>query len=657
MAQGKFSKPRPHREEEREIEKAYYQALQKDTPQKTAPRQVPQTSEDFDLDPELELDLEPEEEMEEERDGLGAVLGFFSAHKNALLLGICAGALVLIVAFMVIFFTGTSDPYDGKILSNVYIADINVGGMTKSEAMDAVRYATDESFSAEYMVIDLAGTTLRLVPSEVGAKLDIKAVVNAAYAYGRTGSQSQQDRDYQASLRGSHHTIGLLPYLEFNEAYIRDVLGTYAQDSGSTLVQHAYGLEGTQPELALDKFDENTPGQTLVITMGTPGISFDMDGVYEQILDAYSLHKFLVVVDDVKPVMEPDELDLDAIYTEFFIEPVDSRVDMQTFETIPGSYGYGFDLEEAKRLVAAAEYGEEIRIPMEIIEPEVMESEVLFQDVLGECQTPHNDNENRNNNLRIACATLDGLVLDPGETFSFNEVLGQRTADRGYKPAPAYSGVELVDSLGGGICQVSSTLYYCTLLSDLTTVFRANHGFPASYIDYGMDATVSWGTTDFKFMNSTNFPIKIEAEVSDGYVKMRILGTDERDYYVEMEYEITGTIQPDTEYKDYPADNPEGYKDGDVVSYGKKGYYVKTYKLKYDKETGKLLSRDFETRSSYMTKPQVIARVEGSVATDPSDPSQGTESTVPSEGSQPTDPPVTDPAPTDPPPTIPEEAG
>jgi hypothetical protein len=236
----------------------------------------------------------------------------------------------------------------------------------------------------------------------------------------------------------------------------------------------------------------------------------------------------------------------------------------------------------------------------------------------------------------LACAALNGVVLDPGETLSYNETVGQRTKEKGYLPAPAYSGHTLVDSVGGGICQVSSTLYYCSLLSDMEIVSRVNHGYSVSYIDLGMDATVNWGGPDFQFKNNTNYPIKIEAHVSDGYVKMRILGTDEKDYYVKMEYEITGYIHPDTVYEEHGPD--EGYHDGQILSGGVTGYYVKTYRCKYAKDSDKLISRDFETRSSYMGKDILIVRIvkpeETEPSTDPTNPSEetspSTEATTPS---------------------------
>lgn len=685
MAQGKFSNPRPHREEDRQIEQAFRQVTGQEPASKRASYTSQPEEESFDLIPEVRDQTadpfqetmphspdtfqntqahtaglfqkaeEPVFEEPQEKNqmsfmdtlaGFGnKAIAFCADNKKLVLAFSCALALVLIVGITAIFFFGTSDPYDGRILDNVYLAGIHVGGMTKSEAINAVNRTVNDY--GQDMVVDLAGTTLRLSASKVGAKLDVKAAVNAAYDYGRTGTKAEQETARQTSATGSH-IIGLLPYLELNEMYIREVLESYAGDSGSTLTQANYGLEGKRPELTADKFDKNAPCQTLVITMGTPGIGFDVEDVYNRILDAYSLHVFLVTVEEIERAAEPDPVDLEAIYEEFYIAPVDATVDLRTYEIIPGSYGYGFDLEAAQKLIENAEYGEEVRIPMEYIEPDMLDDDSFFQDVLGQCQTPHTGNENRNTNLKLACQALNGLVLNPGEVFSFNDALGQRTSAKGYKPAPAYSGDVLVDTVGGGICQVSSTLYCATLLADLQTVSRINHGFPVSYIDYGLDATVSWGSPDFQFKNSTSFPIKIEAEVSGGYVKIRILGTEQRSYYVKMESTIVSTIEPETEYAYFSYNNSEGYRDGEVIQQGTTGYSVKTYKCKYDTQTNALISREFEANSQYKSVNMVVAKVEPEETTAPTE-AEKPEETRPTE-TEPTQPqaPTEQPEPTAP---------
>lgn len=576
-------------------------------------------------------DIAPEEPDPMPVSFVDTLLEFFAQHQKLILVGLCAAALLLIVLVNVIFLFGnSSDPYDGKILNNVMVAGVNVGGMTKSDAERAVKAVTDSTYTRYDMVVELPDTTLRFSPADTGANLDVKSAVQAAYDYGRTGTQAEQDAAFNASLTGNH-TIGLLPYLDLDETVIQNALEEYASQFGSIYAEAAYVLEGVMPELDAEKFDASAPCQTLVITLGTPGMSLDLEGIYNDILDAYSLNTFLVKVNAVAAEAIPEEPDLEAIFEEVYIAPVDTVMDMQTYESIPGSYGYGFDLDAAQKLVDNAGYGESVRVPMEYIEPAVLDEDLLFRDVLGSCETSHTKNENRTHNLTLACEAINGIILKPGETFSYNNTLGERTTAKGYKSAPAYSGYNVVDQIGGGVSQGSSTLYYCALMSDLEIVARINHDHPVSYISYGLDAAVSWGGADLKFKNTTNFPIKIEAEVSDGKVKMRILGTEERDYYVKLDYEITKVTEPDTKYQIYTSDNLMNYKDGDVLVAGATGYQVKTYKLKYDRETNKLLSKDYITTTHYSKVNRVEIKIEDPEETTDETTEPTEETTVPTE--------------------------
>ena len=657
MAGGKFSKPRPHRDEERQIEEAFRQVtgqapkheptitpqtIPQDTvfipviPQEkpipeqprveepllqSAPQQAPVISPEpaFDLPPEdLGVFFQeplPEEPEETQPDFLDKLLAFVnqltapgSKQQTALLLGICGLSLLVIVICIALFFAGAADPNEGKILENVYIANINVGGMTKSEAISAVKEATSRTYGSQDMVIDLSGTELRLSPKDTGAKLDAKAAVNAAYDYGRSGTKEEKEQILALSQNQPYY-IGILPYLDLDEDFILDTLTAYAQDSGSTLTQPTYGLEGQEPALSADKFNEHAPTQTLIIHMGTPGIGFDVNDVYEQVLDAYSLHIFLVTVENVESVKEPDAVDLQKIYEEFYIAPVDASVNLQTFAAIPGSYGYGFDLEAAQKLLAEANYGDVLRIPMIYIAPDVLDGDSFYRDTLGVHQTRHTSNENRNTNLRLACEALDGTVIEPGATFSFNQTVGQRTSDKGYKSAPADSSATGETTLGGGINQVSSTLYYAALLSELDVTSRRPNAFAPNYIDFGFDAAVSWDLYDFSFRNNYSYPIMIDAEVSGGYVRIKILGTEERSHYVMLEYDITKTTDPKIEQKEFEHKNVEGYKDGDVIQEGVTGYTVKTYKIKYDSATSNKLTKDYIATTEYKSSDKIIAKV------------------------------------------------
>lgn len=479
-----------------------------------------------------------------------------------------AAAVALACALGIPAVTRIMDPYNGLIVSDVSVGGVEIGGLTKGEAKKALQAAFGEQFSQKTMEIRFseAGTVLEklnirypansllISPEESHAKLDAAAAVKAAYALGRT------------DLDGSR-TMSLLPYLGLDEAAIRSVADSYAQQLAQLYQDSSYTIQGTAPDVT--NYNESTPCQTVTLFRGYPGIEIDADALYNEILEGYNTGSFAVSYQGTVSAKKPVSPDLDGLWEQTRLAPEDPSVDLTSYQVIPGVHGYEFDLAEAKQQFQNLAYGESALISLHYTDPEIADEDAYFQDVLGHCETPHGDNENRNGNLRKACGMLDGLVLQPGQELSYNEALGPRTKELGWLPAPAYSGTKLVDSPGGGICQVSSTLYLASVYSELTIVERRNHGYPVSYIPLGMDATVSWGFADLKIRNDSPMPVKIQAEESDGYVRISILGTETRDYNVEMSYTVGGR-------------------------------YVRTYMSKIDKETGEVISKEPYALSGYM---------------------------------------------------------
>ena len=479
-----------------------------------------------------------------------------------------AAAVALACALGIPAVTRIMDPYNGQIVSDVSVGGVEIGGLTKGEAKKALQAAFGEQFSQKTMEINFseAGTVLEklnirypansllISPEESHAKLDAAAAVKAAYALGRT------------DLDGPR-TMSLLPYLGLDEAAIRSVADSYVQQLSQLYRDSSYTVQGTAPDVT--NYDESTPCQTVTLFRGYPGIEIDADALYNEIMEGYNTGSFAVSYQGTVSAKKPASPDLDGLWEQTRLAPENPSVDLTSYQVIPGVHGYEFDLAEARQQFQNLAYGESTLISLHYTDPEIADEDAYFQDVLGHCETPHGDNENRNGNLRKACGMLDGLVLQPGQELSYNEALGPRTKELGWLPAPAYSGTKLVDSPGGGICQVSSTLYLASVYSELTIVERRNHGYPVSYIPLGMDATVSWGFADLKIRNDSPMPVKIQAEESDGYVRISILGTETRDYNVEMSYTVGGR-------------------------------YVRTYMSKIDKETGEVISKEPYALSGYM---------------------------------------------------------
>ena len=506
-------------------------------------------------------------------------------------------------------------PDDRLIFNNIMIYDTNLGGMSKEEAKAAIHQLTDPTYLQQDMVLNVNGMEIRFSPAETGIVLDVETLVEDAYNYSRTGRKAEREA-IQAALSATPFHLDPVKYLTINTDAIRATLEANMDLFQSTYIPSSAEVQGDMPVLdaADENFDPDAEPQTLVLTFGNPGRNIDVDQVYNMILDSYYRNEMLVVIDTTEENQEPAPLNLEAIYEGFCTEYVDATMDPETFEVVPEIYGYNFDLEQAAKALAEATFGDVIEIPFQLVAPEVNAEALealLFRDVLSTYSTKHTNNAARNNNLELACASINGLILNPGDVFDYNTALGKRTVEAGYKAAPAYNGGATVNELGGGICQVSSTLYYCTLLADLQIVTRTNHSYVSSYIDYGMDATVSWGGPEFQFANNTNYPIRLEAHVADGYVHISIIGTDEKDYYVEMEYELVGRTSPTDEIQTMTASEAAaaGYKDGQVIQTAYTGYSVNTYKIKISKETGEQLSRELEAYSKYKARNKITVSV------------------------------------------------
>lgn len=476
-------------------------------------------------------------------------------HQTKLL--IC---LLVCIALFLSFLTYRA--FFCPIAPGISAGGVDISGLSGMEARNVLRRELEETLYQQELAVILPEQSLYLSPKDCKISVNLTRLVQDALHLDPSDSRE----------------IPLLPYLKVDESHIRSLLTDYAAKYDTELSEPSWHLEGTAPVLTTDAFDPSAPCQILVVTMGVPALHLDVTEILGNIRSALADSIALCregayeVIPEVQPEAFPKTVDAAALMEEFTVEPVNDSVDRETFGFVHGSYGLTFDAEQLEKHIRNADSGDTITLSLEYVQPDILGEDAYFQDILGAYETRHTNDENRNTNLRLLCEALDGHVLQPGDEFSFNGVVGERTKERGYKPAPAYSGNRLTSSYGGGVCQGSTTLYNCVLLADLEVVFRACHGAKVGYVPLGLDASVNWLTTDFKFRNNFHFPVKLQAEVSDGYVKMKILGIDEKDYYIKME---TGSGEDDV------------------------AWYARSYKCKYSKETDELLSRDIEAYSTY----------------------------------------------------------
>ena len=504
------------------------------------------------------------------------------------------------------------------ILDNVRVAGVDVGGMTVAEAEAAVMEAIGNDYTQKDMTIQIFDDTVTFPASVAGGNPDVAKAVRAARNYGQVGFPGTLEEEKQIAA-ASGYDVNLESYMNHDEDAIRQELDAVVSKYSSSLKQSTWTVTGNEP--TLEGLAAGEVDLKLVIDLGTPEFTVDTETLYNQIMAAYSTRQFEITGNCSR--VDPDPIDLNAVLEKHQILAQDAYLHATTYEIVESHNGCGFSIEEAEKTLAESAYGTQVTIPFVVIEAELTTEvlrERMFRDTLATFTASSTSSASRKTNLRLACEAVDGFIMNPGDVFDYNVVVGERTAARGFKPANAYVGGETVQTIGGGVCQVSSTIYYCALMADMEIVTRRMHSYPSSYIPLGMDATVSWGGPEFRFRNNSPYPIKIVAKANGGSVTVSILSYDDRDYYVKMEYEVLSRTGYSVVYKDFAADNAEGYKNGEVITTPYTGYVVDTYRVKYSKETNQEISRTYEARSTYKHRDKVIARVAAPTPSEPTVP-------------------------------------
>ena len=503
---------------------------------------------------------------------------------SALLWIIPAGLVVAVLA------AGFVLKFSPTIYPNVSIGGVDVGGMGREEAVQAVQTESARTYGQEPLVLSLGERDLTIRPEDAGIAVDADSAVDEAMRYGRSGGPVSALVNWFRCRSGSY-SVNVADSLVYDEAYLRDLARSTAAELESRLRQ--------------SNVSYNEEQQTLTVFVGAPGRHPDPEELFRSIVTAYGEGQFRGASYDYEQTL-PEPVDLSSWAERLCTPSKDASYDEKTHTLTPEETGYGFDPETEQTRVDSAPEGETIVISLGELIPDVTLDDLekdLFPDVLASYDSPHTAIAARTNNLILACKTIDGTILNPGEVFSFNKTVGERTADRGFQAATVYTtGGASEPELGGGVCQVASTIYLCTLLADLEVVERTEHMYAVTYVPMGMDATVYWGSLDYKFRNSTENPLRIRASVSDGKVHIKLLGTKESDQTVEMTYHVLATI-PWEEVEKVDETKDPGFREVTVTPYT--GYRVQTFKNYHDKN-GELIKTENCAYSSYRKRDKII---------------------------------------------------
>jgi len=499
---------------------------------------------------------------------------------------------ILITALSIIFLLFISTIFailninNSNIISGVYIEEFNLSKLSKDEAISKINEKVNAIENIELSYGEY-NTIVKL--EDIGLEISSKKSLNDAIKLGKTSNIVIDN--YRILLANIFKTKFELD-IQIKEEKFEETIKN---------------MQAEIPE-AIKEYSCDIKEDGLIITNGKSGQKIIKEELRKYIIENIKeqFNGNITVISIPTKVEEPEAINIEKIYNEIYKEPQNAYVVEEPFELHKEENGIDFaiTIQEAKEILK--ENKETYIIPLKISEPEIRIEDLgdkLFKQTLAKYTTIYDAGvANRAHNIALAAKTINGTILLPGETFSYNKVLGNPSKANGYKLGTAYVGGKVVDSYGGGICQVSSTLYNSVLYANLEIVERYNHSYVVNYVPAGRDATVSYGGKDFKFKNTRNYPIKIVANAKNGVASVSIMGIKE-----ETEYEVvlTSTVLSTTP-RTVVYENNSSLEEGTqkVIQKGYDGKKSIAYKIL--KLNGKTISKTVLSKDTYKPMTKIV---------------------------------------------------
>ena len=538
---------------------------------------------------EKEIENQKEEKVEkteEEKESFNKIEIPKNRNKKLLIISIIF-LIIFIIAIIFSTIFSILNIKNNNIVNGVKIEGIDVSGLSKEEAKTKLESIYSEKFKKD-ILLQYQDYDATINPELLEASYDIEKSVEEAINVGKGSNIITNNYNILFTLMGQKNI---------------DVDVTINEESTKKTIEDI----GTNLPGAMIEADYSIEGEKLIITKGKEGLKIDTNKLLEKIIN--NLKNIEVTEEFIEiPVVNeiPNEIDIEKIHEEIYKEVQDAYYTKDPFTIHPEVEGIDFNVEEAKKILQ--EDKEEYEIPLTITKPKITTSQIgseAFPDLLGTFSTRYDASlKNRSTNLMLACQKINDKVVLPGEIFSYNKTLGERTSAAGYKNAAVYENGQVVDGIGGGICQISSTLYNAVLISNLDITERRNHMFVTSYTPAGRDATVVYGITDFKFKNTRNYAIKIKASCSNGIAKISIYGIkEENEYTVSFSTKTISTIPYTVKYID---DDTLAVGQEKIKQKGANGLITETYIIK--SLNGKVVYTKLLSKDTYNAMQKIILK-------------------------------------------------
>ncbi len=499
---------------------------------------------------------------------------------------------IIIIFSLLIFSTifALTNALGEKIISRVKINNVDVSNLTINEAYQKLKEQFERQINKNITVKQGEyETTISL--EQIDTKYDIIEAINEAYKIGRNKNIIISN---YSILKTKLFSTKIEKPINMNEEELNKVIDDISAKIPGVVVESSYYIEG----------------ENLIISNGKTGIYVNKEEFKNRIIKAIEKQIKGIDIGSIEiPVeeKEPEKIDIEKIREDIYKEPKDAYYEenpVVLHKEIEG-IDIKISIEEAKAILE--EQKEEYVIPLTITKPEItvkdLSNQNFFPEQLSKYVTRYDEsNINRSTNIKLASEKINGTILMPGETFSYNKIVGERTIKAGYKEAAVYMGGKVVDGIGGGICQVSSTLYNAVLEANLEITERRNHYFITGYVSASRDATVSYGSIDFKFKNTRTYPIKIECISQNGICMISIYGIKEdTEYEVIIEDKITEVIPYITKY--IKTTKLEKSVENEIQK-GVNGYKSEAYRIL--RLNGKVISKTLLSKDSYNPLERIV---------------------------------------------------
>lgn len=556
-------------------------------------------SEEATVDIEVEIKSDEQANKEQKEEKTVKRQGNVNSEKtkvSAFSKGLIVTAIILFVAVIALVAFAVINKLNNNVYHNIYINNENMSGKTEEEVKAYISKLNEEFKSKTIVIKSGEKEIMQITPRSIDMAIDEIATVAKIMSYGRDSNILINNINIFKAL--------------FNKQNIE--ISYYHSESKLSSITSEISLD-IENRVIDDNYTVDNSKNTLVITRGKAGKNIVVAEFKQDVLEALKnkkIDEYELVLEDFKP----QELDVDVVYAQVAKAAKDAYVD-NTVEPVvyhKHELGITFDKEELRTLLVKEENkaeGKVIEFNLTTTKPSVTIQDItkdLYRDTLGTYTSSFSDSgANRASNVNLGAKMLNGTIVMPGETFSFNKVMGDcGLASRGFKAASVFKAGKIVYEVGGGICQISSTLYIAALHANLGIVSRENHALPVAYVPASLDATVYYPYLDFKFKNTRNYPIKIVASTtSSRKLTISICGTKEDvEYEVELTSQKTGSIAPRVNYQ-----NDSSLEKGKtkVIQSGAYGYTSVAYKIV--KLNGNVISKTLLSSDSYGSMPKIVA--------------------------------------------------